>query len=98
MEDTALWRTFKKGFAVWERVTAEKVEALTRNPAWLNPMAAMLSATYRWKAISDEMSSRVWGSMGLPTKRDQERTLHALNELESRLMDLEEKLAAREGR
>ena len=97
MGERALWRTFKKGFAAWERVTAEKVEAITRDPAWLNPMAGMLSATYRWKAISDELGSRFWGSLGLPTKRDQERTLHALNELQSRILDLEEKLAAREG-
>ena len=33
-----------------------------------------------------------WSALGLPTKRDQERTLHALNQLESRLMDLEDKL------
>ena len=33
-----------------------------------------------------------WGAMGLPTKKDQERALHAINELESRLLDLEERL------
>ena len=33
--------------------------------------------------------------LGLPTKRDQERTLHLLNQLQSRLMDLEEKLETR---
>jgi hypothetical protein len=30
----------------------------------------------------------------MATKRDQERTLHTLNQLESRLLDLEERLAA----
>jgi hypothetical protein len=34
--------------------------------------------------------------LGLPTKRDQERTLHALNELESKILDLEERLAERD--
>jgi len=33
--------------------------------------------------------------MGLPTKRDQERALHLLNQLQSRIMDLEEKLESR---
>jgi len=33
-----------------------------------------------------------WGAVGLPTKRDQERGLHKLNELESRMLDLEERL------
>jgi hypothetical protein len=38
------------------------------------------------------MAAGFWGSLGLPTKRDQERALHKLNQLESRLLDLEEKL------
>jgi len=33
-----------------------------------------------------------WSSFGLPTRRDQERALHKLNQLESRLYDLEEQL------
>jgi hypothetical protein len=33
--------------------------------------------------------------MGLPTKRDQERVLHLLNQLQSKVMDLEEKLESR---
>jgi hypothetical protein len=36
-----------------------------------------------------------WGAIGVSTKRDQERALHALNQIQSRLMDLEEKLAER---
>jgi hypothetical protein len=35
-----------------------------------------------------------WGAWGLPTKRDQERILHSLNQLQSKLIDLEEKLEA----
>ncbi len=30
--------------------------------------------------------------MGLPTRRDQERAIHTLNQLQSRLIDLEERL------
>jgi len=33
------------------------------------------------------------GSLGMATKRDQERSLHTLNQVESRLLDLEERLA-----
>jgi hypothetical protein len=33
--------------------------------------------------------------MGLPSKRDQERTLHLLHQLHSRILDLEEKLENR---
>jgi hypothetical protein len=50
----------------------------------------------KMKAASDKAMSAWWGALGLPTKRDQERTLHALNQLQSRLMDLEERLAHKE--
>ena len=53
---------------------------------------AMLTSVMRMKAASDRMNAMWWGAMGLPTKRDQERTLHLLNRLESRILDLEEKL------
>ena len=48
------------------------------------------------KASADKAAAAWWGALGLPTKRDQERTLHALNQLQSRLLDHEEKLAERE--
>jgi hypothetical protein len=36
--------------------------------------------------------------MGLPTKHDQERTLHALNQIQSRLIDIEDRLHAHEAK
>jgi polyhydroxyalkanoate synthesis regulator phasin len=44
------------------------------------------------KAATDRAISAVWSTVGLPTRRDQERMLHMLNQLESRLYDLEDKL------
>jgi hypothetical protein len=44
------------------------------------------------KAAYDKAAAQWMGSMGLATKRDQERSLHALNQIESRLLDLEERL------
>jgi hypothetical protein len=45
------------------------------------------------KAAYDRAAAQWVGNMGMATKRDQERTLHALNQLESRLLDLEEQIA-----
>lgn len=90
---TVDWETWKKGFEVWEKATAELMEAYLRSPAVLEPAGAMLTAAMKAKALGDKTAAQVWGSLGLPTKRDQERTLHALNQLESKLLDLEEKLA-----
>ena len=60
-------------------------------------MGALLTATMKAKAASDKAVAQWWARLGLPTRRDQERTLHALNQLESRLIDLEEQLAVAEG-
>ena len=84
-----LW---KKGFDAWERTTAEYLETVLKSPLVLEPGGAALTAMMKAKATTDKAWAQWWGAMGLPTKRDQERTLHLLNELESRLLDLEEKL------
>ena len=87
-----LWETYKKGFDAWENATAKLVESWLKSPLVLKPSGAMLTSMMRMKAASDRAAAMWWGSLGLPTKRDQERTLHALHQLESRLNDLEEKL------
>ena len=86
------WETWRQGFEAWERSTAEVMEIWLRSPLVLGPAGALLSSVMKTKVASDKMSAMWWGAMGLPTKRDQERTLHALNELESRLLDLEEQM------
>jgi hypothetical protein len=92
MEVNMLWDTWKKGFDAWEIATAQLMETWLKSPLVLGPSGAMLSAMMRAKAAGDKATADAWGMIGLPTKRDQERTLHLLNELQSRLLDLEEKL------
>lgn len=87
-----VFNSWKKGFDAWERATAEALDGVLRNPAVLGPAGAMLTAAMKLKAASDQAAARWWGSWGLSTKRDQERTLHKLNQLESRLLDLTERL------
>lgn len=92
-----LWDLWKKGFDAWENATAQYLEAVLKSPLVLAPSGAMLSAVMKAKARSDRLVEGVWGAVGLPTKRDQERTLHLLNQLQSRLNDLEQKLDERAG-
>lgn len=87
------WETWKKGFARWEKTTAEYLEKVLENPMVLGGAGSLLSASMKTKTAGDEALARWWGTLGLPTKRDQERGLHKLNTLESRLFDLEEELA-----
>jgi Poly(R)-hydroxyalkanoic acid synthase subunit (PHA_synth_III_E) len=88
-----LWDQWKKGFDTWERKTAEVLESALKSTSVLQPVGSLLSAGMRLKASTDSAVATLWASVGLPTRRDQERTLHALNQLNSRLIDLEEKLA-----
>jgi hypothetical protein len=68
-------------------------ENVLKSPAVLQPMGSMLTATMKVKAASEKAAAQWWGAWGLPTKREQEKTLHALNQINSRLIDLEERLA-----
>lgn len=90
-----MWTEWKESFDRWETSTARWVEEFMKSPLVLGPGGAMLTAAMKAKKATDDAKAQVWGQFGLPTKRDQERTLHMLNQLQSRLMDLEEKLATR---
>ena len=87
------WNAFKKYFDAWEVQTSKVAETVLRSPLVLEPAGAWLSAAMKTKAAGDKLLAAAWGAVGLATKRDQERTLHALNQIQSRLLDLEEKLA-----
>lgn len=87
-----IWKTWKKSFYAWENATAEYLEKVLKNPLVLGPSGAMLTAVMKAKAKKEELVTEMWGNLGLPTKRDQERTLHTLNKLESRILDLEEQI------
>src|SRR4030095_16322766 len=88
-----LWETWKKGFEAWESATAKYFDTVLKNPLVLGSSGSMLTAAMKAKAPYEKSVATWWATMGLPTRHDQERSLHALNQLESRLLDLEEKIA-----
>ncbi len=90
------WEQWKKSFDAWENSTAQLFEQYLKSPLVLGPSGAMLTAAMKAKATTDKAMASWWGAIGLPTKRDQERSLHALNQMQSRLLDLEERLAERD--
>jgi hypothetical protein len=87
-----IWDMWKKGFDAWEMATAKYVEQWMKSPLLLFPSGVMLGSAMKAKAAYDKSASQMVGAMGVATKRDQERTLHTLHQLESRIMDLEERL------
>lgn len=92
------WKLCKQMFVAWEGATADYMEQVIRSPAVLEPGGAWLTTLMKLKAGSDQLAAGLWGALGLPTKRDQERTLHLLNQLHSRVLDLEERLEDAERR
>ena len=82
----------KKGFDKWEGRAANLSGEVLRSPLALEPAGALLSALMRRKARADRTLAGVWSAVGLPNRRDQERTLRLLTVLERRVIDLEEKL------
>ncbi len=88
-----LWDQWKKGFDVWEQKTAELMEGVLKSETVLSPMGTLLTAGMKVKAASEKAAAQWWSTWGLPTRREQEKTLHALNQIQSRLIDLEERIA-----
>jgi len=89
-----IWDTWKQGFNAWEQATAQFMEKLLNDAGVLGSAGAMLTAAMKTKAATDRLMSTWWSTLGLPTRRDQERALHKLDRLESRLYDLEERVTA----
>ena len=87
-----IWDTWKKAFYAWEDATAKYTEKVMESPLVLAPSGLLLGSAMKAKAAYDRRAAELMGNLGLATKRDQERSLHVLNQLESRLIDLEEKL------
>ncbi len=90
-----MWNAWKKAFDAWEDASARYLETVLKNRLLLTPAGAALAQLTKTKARVDKTLSSSLGALGLATKRDQERTLHLLNRLESRLLDLEERLDER---
>lgn len=87
-----LFEKFRKGFDAVENRAAKLSNKVLENPLVLEPAGALLSAMMRRKARADRTLAGVWSAVGLPNRRDQERTLRLLTVLERRVIDLEEKL------
>ena len=87
-----IWQTGQKGCDAGETAPAPYMETMLKSPLLLGPSGMMLGAAMKAKASYDKSMNQWVASMGFATKRDQERSLHALNQLESRLLDLEERL------
>jgi hypothetical protein len=87
------WNRWKKSFDAWEDSAARSTEQVLRNPKLLSPVGTLFSAVMKARATTHKVMRVCWSAVGLPTREDQERTLHALHQIQSKLADIEERLA-----
>ncbi len=92
------WELFKESYDAWERAVSPFFESMLRSANLLEPGGSLLGTMTQWRQQQQRMAAAWWSLFGLPTRSDQQRTLHAINELQSRLIDLEEKLHDLEAR
>jgi len=87
---------FRQAFQIWERTTSAYFDALVRNAAFLTASGASMDSVFELKKLTDSGMRHFLAALGLPNRRDQERTLDLLQKIEGRLEDLQFQLQGRE--
>jgi hypothetical protein len=90
-----MWSTFKAKFDSLENRAAGRIERLAQNPFLVGASARALTTFAQSKQTMDRAIAETLGIFGLATKRDQERLMHMVVELQSKLLDIEENLQTR---
>ncbi|MCM2323930.1 MAG: hypothetical protein NDJ90_11780 [Oligoflexia bacterium] len=75
-----------------EKTIDKNLEKLFANPAFLQSISMMLNANSYRKILVNFALTQIWKSLQLPNKRDQERTLHLIHELNHRIDTLKEEI------
>jgi hypothetical protein len=76
----------------FEKGLDENLEKVLKNPLFLQAVGTALNLNSYRKAWMNQALTSGWKLLQLPNKRDQERTLHLINELHHRIAELEAKL------
>lgn len=79
-------------FEQFEKDLDERLEKVLKNPVFLQAVGTALNLNSYRKAWTNQALIAGWKMLQLPNKRDQERTLHLINELHHRVAELETKL------
>jgi len=85
-------RAWRIWFDAWEPKAALAWDAVVRQPWLVEPLAATITMVGRTKALADSVRRRLARACGLATREDQDRILFLLQRMESRLLDLEDRV------
>lgn len=86
------WKIWKSGFDRWESTTAEYLDKALQNTSFLSSSGTLLKAVLNAKSTANRVVDGGWTRLGLTSRNEQDRALHRINELESRLLDMEEEI------
>jgi hypothetical protein len=87
---------WKQWFDAWDANATQTFEQVLRNPSMLEMGGACLTGMMRMWSATQRARDAWWSAWGLPTRREQERLLHELQRLQSRVIDLQEELQTRD--
>jgi BMFP domain-containing protein YqiC len=86
----------RKLFSEWEKKLAEFMDKRMRDPDFMKVVGQGITATMDAKSHIDARLEEWFRTLNLPTKDDMEKVWTTVNALETRLIDLEDRVAALE--
>lgn len=86
----------RKLFSEWEKKLAEFMDKRMRDPDFMSLVGRGISSSMDAKSAFDARMEEWFRSLNLPTKQDLEKIWSTLNNLETRVIDIEDRLSALE--
>lgn len=85
-------KDYSEYFKIMEKTFVENVNGMMKNPLFLDATNQGLQAGLEAKKTFDDMSAEYLERMNMPTRRDIAKILQYLQTIESRILDLEDKV------
>lgn len=76
----------------WESNLEQLLEKVSTNATFLNSLTLILNTQSYSKLLFNSFMEKMWKSLQLPNKKDQERTLYLMHELQFKIHLLEKEL------
>lgn len=86
----------RKMFSEWEKKLAEFMDQRMRDPDFMNLVGKGISTSMDAKSAFDKRMEEWFRTLNLPTRHDLEKVWTTLNNLETRVIDIEDRLSALE--
>jgi hypothetical protein len=85
----AYWKPY---FDTWTQGVGDSLEKILRTPSTLRNISTVLHTSFKGKRVTDKTLYMLLTSIGMPSYRDQKKTLHMVQRLSMMLEDQEEKI------